>query len=168
MENKKKRIIQTAIILFMVAGVAGYFYYFKNKTQQPDSNKPQIVIEKQETVIGKNIERKQKSHLQTSKPIAAYNPSNNKASQNPVEEFKDEYINSATEETDATEVVMDTPGYVAFRIDPRKRGDVPEIAENLAKIYFEMFPDEARIRISLLIGGGVRGARTYKRDDLMY
>ena len=159
--NKKKQIIQTVIILFIVVGIAGYFYYFKDQNSQPGNNDPQIVIEKQKTVA------KQSPHLQTSNPVTKHKPSNNIVAQNPVEEFMDEYINSATEETDATEVVMDTPGYAAFRIDPIKRGNVPEIAENLAKIYFQMFPDEERIRISLLIGGGVRGARTYKRDDVM-
>jgi uncharacterized protein YxeA len=166
MENKKKQIIRTVIILFIAVGVAGYFYY-QNKIPQPDYNKQGIVIEKQERVTKKNNEGKQKSHLQTSNPIAEYKASNHRAAQNPVEEFMNEYINAATEETDATEVVMDTPGYAAFRIDPGNRGDVPETAENLARIYFEMFPDEERIRISLLIGGGVRGARTYKRDDVM-
>ncbi len=167
MKNKKKQIVRTIIILFIAVGVTGFFYYFKSKTQQSDYNNPGIVIEKQERVIKKNIEEKQKTHLQTSKPIAAYKASNHRVAQNTVKEFMDEYINSATEETDATEVVMDNPGYAAFRIDPGNRGDVPEIAGNLAKIYFEMFPDEKRIRISLLIGGGVRGARTYKRDDVM-
>ncbi len=85
--------------------------------------------------------------------------------QEEIELFETEVI----EETEAAKVRVDGKGHVAFMNSPEgfNRG-VQEVAEDIAMRYFEIFQDAETVRLSLIIGGGVRSAHTFYRKEIYH
>jgi hypothetical protein len=66
------------------------------------------------------------------------------------------------------EVNRKLPGYVAFTItagDNYPEG-VAMTMEDIAAEYFLQFPDAPSVRVSIVVGGRVRGGRTFKQSPL--
>jgi len=122
-----------------------------------DNNKKPVTRQTQTSTPSKENRTVNSSYYNRKKFLEEY--------QEEIELFETEVI----EETEAARVRVDGKGYVAFMNSPEgfNRG-VQEVAEDIAMRYFETFQDAETVRLSLIIGGGVRGAHTFYRKEIYH
>ena len=166
----------TIIFVIIIAGLAGYLVYSKETKRIP--LKPNVClqdnkqVQAEKNVYNAVIVKKEKQYTAHIKPAAKEKTVTENQETQAMEELSAEFEEKAIHYTDAEKIRVeskgiDKPGYVAFMCSPEgfRRG-IPQVMKEIAEIYLETFPDAQGVTVSWIAGGGVKGQKTFLRDNM--
>ena len=81
------------------------------------------------------------------------------------EKIISQFEKQAIIQTQATRVMVKTPGHILFAMNPENRDQIQKTMETLASSYRETVKSSEPVRVYFMIGGGIAGVRTFNPGD---
>lgn len=170
--NENAVIILSVVIIF-VAGI--YVIFFRDTDHNPNDNYKKELISslpaEEDSLTDNNeaTDNPPQINQKETEPLSIQPVASEKVieeSENEEELIKN-FEDIALRETIAINVKVRRPGQVTFNIDRKDFEMMPEIMEQLAKLYINIVDSEKAVRVHFMVGGGARAAHTFLPKDFI-